>query len=262
MAWGRRVASMHGARVVLVHAAGGVADRGLTPSEAAKAMDGLASPMRSEGVVAEVELVDGDPATVIPSATARLKADLLVLGSRGQGALKRLLLGSVADAVLRASQVPVLVVHPADGQRPVRLATGLAGVDFSPLAHRATEQALRLAAPEHDARLLLLAATQLPIAFVGAEAPAMPLVETSEVDEPARENIRRWVKELGGRGVSLEGLVCPGAPGETILDTARERNVDFIAMGSEPRSSAARMLLGSIAMDVVHHAPCPVLVCR
>jgi nucleotide-binding universal stress UspA family protein len=58
------------------------------------------------------QIVNGDPAEEILKAARRLKADLIVMGTQGRRGPKRLFFGSTADAVLRRSTVPVLVVPP------------------------------------------------------------------------------------------------------------------------------------------------------
>ncbi len=260
--WGHRLAALHGARIVLIHAVGGAQDRHLSADEAQRGLDGVAAPMRAEGLRVEVRLVQGAAGSVLAAAAVDARADLLVMGSHGHGVLKRLLLGSVADELLRTAALPLLVVHPRDGQRPVRFQTALVGIDFGDAAERAAGLALRMLERSNDSRLLLLAATQLPVTFVGPDAPAMPLVDVSEVNDSARSGVCRLTRELGGHGVAVEGLVCPGTPSEAIIDTAEDRRVDFVAVGGVPRSGAARILLGSTAMDLVHHAVCPVLVAR
>lgn len=263
--WAHRLAVLHGARVQLIHVRSRATET-LTVEEAQRALDGVATPMRNEGVRVDVELAEGPVATSIGAtigATAlRVGAELLVVGSHGHGVIKRLLLGSVADEVLRTASLPLLVVHPRDGQRSIRFQSGLVGIDFSDASKRAARLSLRMIERSPESKLLLLSATQLPVAFVGPDAPAMPIVDIAEVNESAREGICALTRELGGHGVAVEGLVCPGAPAEAILDTAEERRVDFVAVGGVPKSAAARLFLGSTTMDLVHHAVCPVLVCR
>lgn len=260
--WAHRLAALHGAALVLIHARGGPRDRLLSPEEAQRGLDGIAASIRAEGVRVEVRLVEGAPGASLGPAALDAGADLLVLGSHGHGVIKRLLLGSVADELLRTATLPLFMVHPRDGHRPIRFQTALVGVDFGDAAQRAATLALRMLERASDARLLLLAVTQLPVTFVGPDAPAMPLVDASEVTDSAREGVCRLTRELGGHGVSVEGLVCPGTPAEALIDTAEDRRADFIAVGGVPRSSAARLLLGSTAMDLVHHAACPILVAR
>ncbi|MBM4112996.1 MAG: universal stress protein [Phycisphaerae bacterium] len=260
--WAHRLGALHGARLVLLHVLGGTRERQLSPDEAQRGIDGIAATIRSEGLRVEVKLIEGAPGAALGPASIDLGADLLVVGSHGHGAIKRLLLGSVAEEVLRTAALPLFVVHPRDGQRPIRFRTALAGVDFGDASRRAAQLAMRMLDRSPEARLLLLSVTQLPVSFVGPEVPAMPLVEVSEVTDTAREGVCRLTREFGGHGVAVEGLVCPGAPAEAIIDTAEDRRADFVAVGGVPRSSAARFLLGSTAMDLVHHAACPVLIAR
>lgn len=262
VAWGHRLAALHGARVVLIHVLGTASDHHLTEDEARRGLDGIAASLRAEGLRVDIEMASGAVASVLHSVAERVGADVLVIGSHGHGVIKRLMIGSVADELLRQARLPLLVVHPRDGQRRIDFRTALVGIDFNDPSQRAAACALRLLERHADSQLLLLAATQIPLTFVGPDAPAMPLVEVTEVNDSARDGIQRLTKALGGHGVRVEGLVCPGAPSEAIMDTAEDRRVDFVAVGSEPRSGAARLLLGSIAKDVIHHAVCPVLVVR
>lgn len=260
--WAHRLAALHGATLILLHADGGVRDRHLSAEEGQRGLEGIAAAIRSEGVRVEVRMIPGAPGATLGPAARERGADLLVIGSHGHGAIKRLVLGSVADEVLRTAPLPLLVVHPRDGQRTIRFQTALVGVDFDDAGQRAAALSLRLLERSNEARLLLLSVTQLPVTFVGPDAPALPLVDVSEVTDSAREGVCRLTREFGGHGVAVEGLVCPGAPAEAIMDTAEDRRADFVAVGGVPRSGAARLLLGSTAMDLVHHAVCPVLIAR
>jgi len=262
VAWGHRLAALHGARVILIHAMGSAADHHLSEDESRRGLEGIAALIRAEGLRVDIETAKGPVAEVLLSTAERVGAEMLVIGTHGHGIIKRLLIGSVADELLRHSRIPLLVVHPRDGERPVAFRTALVGVDFNDPSQRAANWALRLLERHADSKLLLLAATQVPLTFVGPDAPAMPLVEVAEVNDSAREGIQRLTQELGGHGIRIEGLVCPGTPTEAISDTAADRKVDLVAVGSEPRSGAVRVLLGSIAKDVVHHSACPVLVVR
>jgi nucleotide-binding universal stress UspA family protein len=102
----------------------------------------------------------------------------------------------------------------------------------------------------------------LPGPFTGLEMPAVPMVEPGETEAPAREALARRVKELAGNGVRVEGLTCPGSPVEAIRDVSEQRKADVIVVGTTAPSGAARVLLGSVATDLVHQADRPVLIVR
>jgi nucleotide-binding universal stress UspA family protein len=76
-------------------------------SQAAKFVDA--------GVAVEWSVLEGVPAEVLSQLAAKLPADLIVMTSRGQGGLKRLVLGSVANELLRLVELPVLIVRPGAG---------------------------------------------------------------------------------------------------------------------------------------------------
>jgi nucleotide-binding universal stress UspA family protein len=205
---------------------------------------------------------EGTPTQVVASLAMESRADMLVIGSRGRNPISRLLLGSVADATLKQVSIPTLVVHPGDAQRKPGCSRLLVGMDFSPEADRAAAFARRLAAPKAEAVVGLLHASVIATPFVGVEMPAVPIVEPAEADAPAREALANRVQELGGHGVRLEGLSCPGSPVEAMRDVATERKADILVVGTTAPAGAARMLLGSVAADLVHQADRPVLVVR
>jgi len=261
LGWASAIARAHGASLLLVHAYA-QQDHGLSQQETRAALAGLAAVEAAHGLQVHVELREGQAAQVVSAVARESGADLLVIGSRGRNPLSRLVLGSVADATLRQVTLPTLVVHPGDsGHRP-RAENLLVGMDFTPEADRAAAFATRLAAPGGASVVGLLHASPLPTPFVGVEVPAVPIVEPSENDAPIREGLSRRVASLGGQGVRVEGLTCPGSPVEALRDIAQDRGVDILVVGTAAPAGAARLLLGSVAADLVHQADRPVLVVR
>ncbi|MFM1830206.1 MAG: hypothetical protein RLZZ558_546 [Planctomycetota bacterium] len=261
LGWASAIARAHGAGLLLVHAYA-AQDHGLSQQETRAALAGLAAVETEHGLQVHVEMREGGAATVVSSVAEESGADLLVIGSRGRNPISRLFLGSVADATLKMVRRPTLVVHPGDAARAPRSTRMLVGMDFSPEADRAAECAVRLAAPREQAEVSLLHTLALPGPFVGVEVPAVPIVEPMENEAPAREALERRVQDLAGHGVRVQALTCPGSPVETIRDTAREFQADIIVVGTTAPTGAARMLLGSVATDLVHQADRPVLIVR
>jgi nucleotide-binding universal stress UspA family protein len=261
LGWASAIARAHGASLTLVHAYV-KQDHELSPEETRAALAGLAAVETEHGLQVRVEMRDGAAATVVSAVAKECGADLLVIGSRGRNPISRVFLGSVADATLKQVSLPTLVVHPGDAVRAPRTTNLLVGTDFSPESNRAAEFAMRLAAPREQATVGLLVATLLPGPFTGLEMPAVPMVEPGETEAPAREALARRVKELAGNGVRVEGLTCPGSPVEAIRDVSEQRKADVIVVGTTAPSGAARVLLGSVATDLVHQADRPVLIVR
>lgn len=261
LGWASAIARAHGASLLLVHAYTRQ-DPGLSAEETRAALAGLAAVETEHGLQVRVEMREGTPTQVVASLAMESRADMLVIGSRGRNPISRLLLGSVADATLKQVSIPTLVVHPGDAQRKPGCSRLLVGMDFSPEADRAAAFARRLAAPKAEAVVGLLHASVIATPFVGVEMPAVPIVEPAESDAPAREALANRVKNLGGHGVRIEGLSCPGSPVEAMRDVATERKADILVVGTTAPAGAARMLLGSVAADLVHQADRPVLVVR
>lgn len=261
LGWASAIARAHGATLLLVHAYA-QQDHGLSQQETRAALAGLAAVENAHGLQVHVELREGAAAQVVSAVARESGADLLVIGSRGRNPISRLLLGSVADATLRQVTLPTLVVHPGDSARTPRAANLLVGMDFTPQADRAAAFAARLAAPGGASGVGLLHASPLPTPFVGVEVPAVPIVEPAENDAPIREALARRVATLGGHGVRVEGLTCPGSPVEALRDIAQDREADILVVGTNAPAGAAKLLLGSVAADLVHQADRPVLVVR
>jgi nucleotide-binding universal stress UspA family protein len=261
LGWASAIARAHGASLLLVHAYTRQ-DAGLSAEETRAALAGLAAVEMEHGLQVRVEMREGPPTQVVASLAMESRADMLVIGSRGRNPISRLLLGSVADATLKQVSLPTLVVHPGDAQRKPGCARLLVGMDFSPQADRASAFARRLAAPKSEAVVSLLHASVISTPIVGVEMPAVPIVEPAESDAAAREALAHRVKALGGHGVRIEALTCPGSPVEAMRDVAKEGHADVMVVGTTAPAGAARMLLGSVAADLVHQSDRPVLVVR
>ncbi len=77
-------------------------------------LETLAARKRDLGVPLTTGMIEGDPADAIVAAARSLHSDLIVIGSRSRPGVRHLLLGSVAEKVMRGAHCPVLVVHPDD----------------------------------------------------------------------------------------------------------------------------------------------------
>jgi len=192
-----------------------------------------------------VELLRRDPAFGIA-----------VLGTRGRSGLDRVLLGSVAEKVVRHAPCPVLTV-PDRGQ-----VSGfkdiLCPVDFSESSRNAVALAAEIAA-SRGSRITLLHVIELPIAYSG-EPPIEGLL--ADLDKRAAALLEEWARSLGAKlsqpVVTRSRIGYPGAQILSVLD--KDATFDLVVMGSHGRTGLRRMLLGSVAEKVVRHACCPVLV--
>ncbi|HEX7837412.1 MAG TPA: universal stress protein [Kofleriaceae bacterium] len=184
--------------------------------------------------------------------------DLVVMGTHGRTGLSRILLGSVAEQVVRHAPCPVLTVR--DRGEAGTFQHVLCPVDFSDSSRRAVELAGSIAAPG-GAGIALLHVLELPVAYSG-ELKIPGLVE--DLDRRAAGMLERWAAELRAKvSVPVVARSRIGRPGAQILAAQDgDPSFDLVVMGGHGRTGLPRLLLGSVAEQVIRHASCPVLVAR
>jgi nucleotide-binding universal stress UspA family protein len=187
-------------------------------------------------------------------------ADLIVMGTHGRGGMAHVLLGSVAERVVRTAHCSVLTLRDRP-DRAVRQV--LVPTDFSATADAALDCAFVLAA-RLGAGLQLLHVVDDPFLAEGMAAEAYiaeaPTVRTAMLrDAQARLKHR---SSWPGVDVTVHTEVVFGHNAKTIAEYAAMRNIDLIVMGTHGRTGVAHLLLGSVAERLVRTAPCPVLTVR
>jgi nucleotide-binding universal stress UspA family protein len=249
----------------------------LTPADRERITTALADVIR-EAQAPEVptEIVVSDDVSVpreIVRLAETLPADLLVMGSHGRTGFDRLLLGSVAEKVLRKAPCPVLVVphHTAEApSHPQAVFTRIVcPVDFSDASMEALGYALALA-QEADAQLTVLHVLEYKVASMTGDL-AESLAAYGHIsaadfraacEEQARERLATIIPEATRAYCSPDTLLVSGMPHREILRAAAGRQADLIVMGIEGRGAIDLALFGSTAQQVLRRAPCPVLTLR
>ena len=204
----------------------------------------------------EYEVRTGKPFVELILARRAWQADLLVVGGTAKGDL----LGNTSERVVRKALVPVLVA-----KKPLvaEAKTFLVPTDFSPCARKATEEAVSLA-ESFGSRLLFFHALAPPSAYAsayGIEMAVPPPVLALKPEDLEGE----WQVFLSGltlEKVAWEKRTSEGRAATTIVEQAKDSQVDLIVMGTHGRSGLAHMLLGSVAEEVVRVASCSVLTIR
>jgi nucleotide-binding universal stress UspA family protein len=224
----------------------------------ALASERLAAPGRS----VEVTAVAGRAADAITSQAEQVKADLIVLGSRGHGALETMLLGSVSSEVVDHAHVPVLVAR-GPSMRRVTLAW-----DGSASAERAagllTDWPAFAAAEVHVLSVADVDAPWWARADVVSEEVAAEAYD--EAAEPSRRQHEEMAREMADRlaeaGLRATPARRDGDPAEQIVRFAKSQEADLVVLGTRGRTGLKRLLMGSVARNVLLHVHCSVLLVR
>lgn len=209
---------------------------------------------------ASMQVVHYAPEKAIKEYAAHVSADLIALGPHRGGDVGAHFLGTTADAVIRESRVPCLVVR-AEGLRVPAVRIGVP-TDFSGPARGALDLALVLADSLGDGRGP--EAPEIRVFHVGwnVERIDNPQLEREEI-HPALEREIRNVVERSSTPLraSVHADVLWGvSPVDGIADYARDTGVDLLVLGTSGRSGLKRLLVGSVASGVARQAPCPVLL--
>jgi nucleotide-binding universal stress UspA family protein len=216
------------------------------------------------GTVAEAHLVVGRPADAILDLGERIGTDLIVVGSRGLGPVKRLLVGSVSGSVVHHAKCPVLVVRGGAGQWPPTRV--LVGEDLSEDAHSAAELGVTLGKLMEAETLLVHTYEGMPLHPETLPQDDRELYETMvkkhlEHVEPALEG--RAAELADAHGLRPRVRIVPGESAQVLSEVAEEDGIpSLVVVGSRELGAGGRMLLGSTSTKVLMAASGPVLVCR
>jgi nucleotide-binding universal stress UspA family protein len=200
------------------------------------------------------------PAEAIVSYAEEQGVDLIVAGTHGRRGLQRMVIGSVAEEVLRTASCPVLTVRA--GEEPAsawNVRNILAPVDFSDESTTAVRHAKELALT-YGAQITLLHAVE-EVMYPSAYGMEMADVPGPEVVERVERSLADMARdEIGYEHVVVETAI--GYAPSVILDHEEENDVDLIVIATHGRTGLERLLLGSVAERIVRRASAPVFVVK
>lgn len=212
-------------------------------------------------------LREGHIAQQIVEAADELGADLVAVGARGLGGIKRFLLGSVSHKIIKYAPCSILVARIPEAEtapQPARPATRLrilVAYDASAAAHAAVEKLAALPLGDRvevtvTTIMILVTSYHMDIIqqFSAAwqekkRAAQADLAQAAQVLRRATPQVKTELREAGNAG-------------DEILQAAQECGAELIVVGHKGKSGVERFLLGSVADQVVQYAPCSVLVVR
>ena len=209
----------------------------------------------------------GKPADEILQYTDEVKADLIVMASRGSSGEGPWLLGNIAAKVLRATTQSVLLVRAPASEAAVQekrvVKKILLPLDGSKVSETAipytTELALAL-----DTELVLFQVVQ-PYATIGSPEVEVPYSQPI-VDENRRISAEKYLNNvrdnLKQKGLRTSSVVALGSAAEQIIDYAEAHDIDVIAMSSHGGRGIGRWVFGSVTNKVLHTGDTATLVVR
>ena len=204
--------------------------------------------------VTEVHLREGDASEEIVALAAEIGVGLAAVGSRGRGRIRRLLMGSVSDAVVRHAHCPVVVARWKPVAFPAKILLATDGSEEATLATQtATDLGERTGSELHVVHVGEIPPTHYPDRY---EYRAL----YEEDEREARQLLEAQIEKI--KATVAQAHLRIGRADEEVVVLAEELGVDLIAMGGRGLGGVRRALMGSVSDSVVRHAHCPVLVAR
>lgn len=227
-------------------------------------LDDLAARMSlPDGVSLKTLIVDGSPADAIAQHASSPDSSLVIMATRGRGAIGRLTFGSVADRVARTSTAPVLLVRPTahdEGSAFEPIRRLVVPLDGSTRSERSLPRAIALA-NRLSVPVLLVAVSEVErmAAIYGTTLSAAAYGELANESEAELVKLLEGVAErVKAEGVEVAFNVLSGAVAPAI-DSVTEPG-DIIVMTSHGRGGVRRWLLGSVAERLARSAKVPVML--
>jgi len=238
---------------------GGAAARPDTQNLEKQHLEPLAQHAREAGVHCEVVLRPGLPADEILAYTLEREIDRIVMGTHSQGSTRnpagKLLVGSVAEAILRTANCPVYIIGPgvpavADGShRNFATRTTLCAVNLHEASAVVAAFAAELAA-QHGARLILQ--------HVIRPQERAEFLASRSLDELEADLLAMVPTRLQGQ-FTVQTIVVPGDPTEELLYQSLTQQADLIVLGAQGASAFAAVTRHGVVYKTLAHSTCPVI---
>jgi nucleotide-binding universal stress UspA family protein len=203
----------------------------------------------------------GKPLLEVIQFAKEKDVDIIAIGTHGRAGVDRIILGSVAERVVRKAHCPVMVVR---SRKYIGFKRIIVPIDFSDCSRIALEYAAATARA-HKSKLTIL--------HVYEESFVEPYVNAANSEEEANEIIKEiermnetkydeFLKTVDLSGVEYEKLLKKGIPETDIVEIAMEQQANLIVMGTHGRSGIKHILIGSTAEEVVRTVHCDIIIVK
>lgn len=217
-----------------------------------KHLEPLADRARAAGLRCEVVVRPGLPADQILAYTREREIDRIVMGTHSPGPIGKLLVGSVAEAVLRTAPVPVYIVGPevVDGSyRNFATKTILCALSLLDTSHVVTAFAAELA-HQHNSRLILQ--------HVIRPQETRDVLAGRTISD-IEDDLLRMVPQEYHDKIAVQAIVVPGDPTEELLYQSRAQQADLIVLGAQGASAFAAITRHGVVYKLLAHSYTPVM---
>jgi nucleotide-binding universal stress UspA family protein len=204
--------------------------------------------------------------SIVSHSQDEFAPDLIVLSAHGQGGLRDIFLGNIAQQVLSAGQLPVLLIDvPKDGcQECFEIKTILLPLDGNPQHEQAFSSGQQLARA-CKADLILLVVVPTLTSLKGEKAatsiflPGAVNIALELAEEEAGSYVAEHMQMLAKAGVNATSVIVRGDPAGQIADAAQSANVDLIILGTHKKSGSDAFWSASVASKVSRLSKKPIL---
>jgi nucleotide-binding universal stress UspA family protein len=215
-------------------------------------LEPLARRVREAGLTCEVVARPGLPADEILAYTRERAIDRIIMGTHSPGPIGKLLVGSVAEAVLRTATSPVFIIGPevVDGAyRNFATNTILCAASLRESSKVVVAFAAELAV-QHGARLILQ--------HIIRPQDREQILAGRTLDE-VEAGMLTLVPEALRQRIAIQTIVVPGDPTEELLYQSTAQQADLIVLSAQVASAFAAMTRHGVVYKVLAHAHCPVI---
>jgi len=223
----------------------------------------LAIGLAEQGLRVDIAAPYGDAADSIVLEAGLRAANLVVMCTHGRSGLGRWIYGSVAEQVLARSPVPVLLVRPTGEPLSSKSELGpvLVPLDGSAFGEAALSHAATLARA-FGSGIVLLRSVDLPLIAYEYMVTSPVLESLEDQRRRARSYLLEVAEQLRMDGFDVQTALCEGWPADGIVDKSVDSGSRLIVMATHGRTGIARLVLGSVALEVVRRSQLPVLLVR
>jgi nucleotide-binding universal stress UspA family protein len=229
--------------------------------QASERLDAFVALAHAEKISTRFSVETGSPVSTILAVADRDDADLICLGTHGREGFERLVLGSVAEKILRKAKSPVLTVSEPGTEEafePAPFDRIVCAVDFAEMSLKALEHGVSLAAAS-GGKLTLVNVVEWFLEEPGWEAAVSAPDYRREMEDSVRKRLEGLVPEGVREKCEVHVVVRSGKAYREVLTFAEEADASLIILGVRGRNPLDIMLFGSTAHHVVRHSKCPVL---